>query len=66
MWPDEPDLERGYCPWRQSGWVNAQGIFAWGLAHDQAHHAQIGRILDQARSAGAIDQKRQPPVGVGI
>lgn len=51
MWPDRPDLERGYAPWRQSGWVNAQGIFAWGLAHDQSHHAQIARILRQAAAA---------------
>jgi hypothetical protein len=45
MWPDVPDLRRGYAPWRESGWVNAQGIFAWGLAHDQSHHRQIERIL---------------------
>jgi DinB family protein len=51
MWPDRPDLRRGYAPWRQSGWVNAQGIFVWGLAHDQSHHAQIARILGQARAA---------------
>jgi hypothetical protein len=51
MWPDRPDLKRGYAPWRQSGWVNAQGIFAWGLAHDQSHHAQIARILRQVSTA---------------
>ncbi len=49
MWPDEPDLARGYAPWRQSGWVNAQGIFAWGLAHDQSHLAQVAKILGQAQ-----------------
>ena len=50
MWPDEPDLRKGYAPWRESGWVNAQGIFAWGLAHDQSHHRQIEKILCQLRS----------------
>ena len=53
MWPDRPDLSKGYAPWRQSGWVNAQGIFAWGLAHDQSHLAQIAKILHQIDS-GAV------------
>jgi len=53
MWPDEPNLAKGYCPWRESGWVNAQGIFAWGLAHDQAHDVQVEAILAQARAARA-------------
>lgn len=48
MWPDVPNLDTGYAPWRQAGWVNAQGIFAWGLAHDRSHHGQIERILRQA------------------
>ncbi len=56
MWPDQPDLRRGYAPWRESGWVNAQGIFAWGLAHDQSHQAQVEKILRQARST----RGRQP------
>ena len=51
MWPDAPDLAKGYAPWRQSGWVNAQGIFAWGLAHDQCHHQQVARVLERARVA---------------
>jgi hypothetical protein len=50
MWPDRPDLRRGYTPWKRSGWVNAQGIFAWGLAHDAGHHAQIAAILPQTPS----------------
>ena len=49
MWPDEPDLGKGYAPWKQSGWVNAKGIFAWGLAHDQSHHRQIEKFLRQLR-----------------
>jgi len=53
LWPDEPDLGKGYAPWKESGWVNAQGIFAWGLAHDQSHHRQIEQILTQARAARA-------------
>ena len=50
MWPDRPDLTKGYAPRRQSGWVNALGIFAWDLAHDQSHHRQIARILAQLRA----------------
>lgn len=50
-WPDAPNLDKGYAPWKQSGWVNAQGIFAWGLAHDQSHHGQVTTILRQARAA---------------
>ena len=59
MWPDVPDLGKGYAPWRESGWVNAQGIFAWGLAHDQSHHHQIGAILTQHR--GAVIPSSRPP-----
>jgi DinB family protein len=54
MWPDAPDLRRGYAPWRKSGWVNAQGIFVWGLAHDQSHHRQVEGILRQARAARTL------------
>ena len=65
MWPDEPDLRRGYAPWRQSGWVNAQGIFVWGLAHDQSHHAQVERILGQARMSRA-NETAPRAVGGGV
>lgn len=54
MWPDAPDLRRGYAPWRKSGWVNAQGIFVWSLAHDQSHHRQVEGILHQARAARTL------------
>jgi len=47
MWPDDPHLSTGYAPWPASGWVNAQGIFAWGLVHDEHHLAQIEGILGQ-------------------
>jgi uncharacterized damage-inducible protein DinB len=50
MWPDRPDLRKGYTPWKASGWVNAQGIFAWGLVHDQGHRAQIAKIVRQAQA----------------
>ena len=47
MWPDVPNLKVGYAPWRESGWVNAKGIFVWGLPHDDSHIRQIGKILKQ-------------------
>ncbi|QBD79520.1 DinB family protein [Ktedonosporobacter rubrisoli] len=47
MWPDQPHLDLGYVPWEESGWVNAQGIFAWGLAHDDDHYRQAAGILAQ-------------------
>lgn len=45
LWPDEPDLKNGVTPWRESGWVNAVGLFAWGLAHDDSHWRQIQKIM---------------------
>ncbi len=53
MWPDEPHLEIGYVAWDTSGWVNAKGIFAWGLAHDADHRRQLEGIVAQARAARA-------------
>lgn len=47
MWPDSPHLAKGYTPWKASGWVNAQGIFAWGLSHDESHHEQVAQIREQ-------------------
>nr|BBH85343.1 hypothetical protein KTC_00940 [Thermosporothrix sp. COM3] len=47
MWPDQPHLDLGYVPWQESGWVNAKGIFAWGLAHDDVHFRQSSAILAQ-------------------
>ncbi len=51
MWPDEPHLDNGYVAWDTSGWVNAKGIFVWGLAHDADHLRQMTKILGQAKSA---------------
>lgn len=45
MWPNQPDLENGVTPWKESGWVNAAGLFTWGLAHDASHIHQIKKIL---------------------
>jgi len=47
MWPDVPNLTEGYVPWEASGWVNAPGIFTWGLAHDDDHYHQAQKILAQ-------------------
>jgi DinB superfamily len=53
LWPDEPHLALGYVAWGSSGWVNAKGIFAWGLAHDADHERQMGKILQQRGLGGA-------------
>ena len=54
-WPDNPDLENGVTPWKESGWVNAVGLFAWGLAHDQSHCRQIrGTIKQLEEAAGRV------------
>ncbi len=47
LWPNEPDLQNGVTPWRESGWVNGVGLFCWGLAHDQSHWQQIEKIRGQ-------------------
>jgi len=51
MWPDTPHLDIGTVYWDGSGWVNAQGIFLWGLAHDADHERQLHGIITQARAA---------------
>ena len=53
MWPDEPHLENGYVAWSSSGWVNAKGIFVWGLAHDADHERQMQKILEQVHGLQA-------------
>ncbi len=53
MWPDAPHLDVGHIYWDTSGWVNATGIFAWGLAHDDDHRRQIEAIARQATAARA-------------
>lgn len=50
LWPDEPDLNNGVTPWKESGWVNAIGLFTWGLAHDDSHWRQIQRIMAQLQA----------------
>ncbi|GAB4204069.1 MAG: DinB family protein [Roseiflexaceae bacterium] len=49
MWPDVPHLDNGYVAWSTSGWVNAKGIFVWGLAHDADHERQMRGIIEQAQ-----------------
>lgn len=50
LWPDEPDLNNGVTPWKKSGWVNAIGLFTWGLAHDESHWRQIQKIMAQLQA----------------
>ncbi len=50
MWPNKPNLKIGYMPWREAGFVNALGIFAWGLAHDDHHIRQITKIMQQSQT----------------
>ena len=51
LWPDMPHLDLGYVAWDTSGWVNAKGIFIWGLAHDADHVVQMQGIVRQAQAA---------------
>jgi len=54
MWPDTPHLEVGHVYWDTSGWVNAKGIFAWGLAHDNDHRRHLEEIACQAAAARGV------------
>ncbi|MDX1520837.1 MAG: DinB family protein [Anaerolineae bacterium] len=54
LWPNEPDLKNGVTPWRESGWVNAIGLFAWGLAHDDSHWHQIRKIMAQLQEVSVL------------
>lgn len=59
MWPDDPHLDLGYVAWASSGWVNANGIFTWGLAHDDDHVRQMAKIITQAQAARLHSDARQ-------
>ena len=50
-WPDEPHLEVTYSPNQQATPLNAVSRFVMGLFHDDAHLAQLGGIMRQAREA---------------
>ena len=50
LWPNSPDLINGVTPWKESGWVNATGLFTWGLAHDESHWRQIQKIVAQIQA----------------
>jgi len=43
LWPDSPRLDLGYEAWEGLGWVNAKGIFVWGLAHEEEYAWQSAR-----------------------
>jgi hypothetical protein len=45
LWPDSPRLDLGYEAWQGSGWVNAKGLFVWGLAQEEENAWQVRRML---------------------
>jgi hypothetical protein len=51
MWPDDPHMDVGIVYWNGSGWVNAVGIFVWGLVHDDDHYRQMQNTVRQAHAA---------------
>lgn len=51
MWPDSPNLDMRVRPWPSAPEVNAIGRFAFGLAHDGGHLAQIQDVVQQAKAA---------------
>lgn len=51
LWPDSPRLDLGFEEWEGSSWVNAKGLFVWGLAYDCEYERQIRRILTAAQRA---------------
>ena len=50
LWPDSPRLDLGFETWEGSGWVNAKGLFVWGLAYEQQCAWQVRQILAQAQA----------------
>jgi hypothetical protein len=52
-WPDDPHLDVFYQPIPKRPPVNAVGRFLGGLAHDDSHLGQIGKVLAQARAVHA-------------
>lgn len=52
-WPDGPDLDNFYAPYEGRPPMNAMGRFIGGLAHDDSHLAQMGKIMDEARTRRA-------------
>lgn len=49
-WPDKPYLDNRYEPYAGRGTYNAVARFVGGLAHDDAHLAQIERLAREARA----------------
>lgn len=52
-WPSQPHLEVTYQPYPERPAQNAVTRFIAGLAHDDSHLEQIGKIMEQARQARA-------------
>lgn len=51
MWPDRPDLENVYSPYKGVGRIGARERFLLGLKHDADHLGQIEDIVVQAKRA---------------
>lgn len=51
MWPDRPNLENVYSPYKGVGRIGARERFLLGLKHDADHLGQIEDIVTQARRA---------------
>lgn len=51
MWPDSPDLENVYSPYKGVGRIGAKERFILGLKHDADHLGQIEDIVSQAKRA---------------
>jgi hypothetical protein len=51
LWPDRPDLENVYSPYKGVGRIGARERFLLGLKHDADHVGQIEDIVSQAKRA---------------
>lgn len=51
LWPDMPDLENVYSPYKGVGRIGAKERFLLGLKHDADHLGQIEDIVGQAKAA---------------
>lgn len=51
MWPDSPNLDNYYAPYKGVGRIGAKERFLLGLKHDADHLGQIKDVVQQARAA---------------
>ena len=51
MWPDPPNYENTYIPWKGVGKIDARGRYLLGLKHADDHLGQIADIIAQAKAA---------------